>query len=729
MPSDKPLQDDDESYSIIERLADAIRIEDDLHAGTEDRQRLVQDLYEGPKKCQCCLNWVHEMPPDVEVDQDNEDCTYPLIVRRRVLATMNGNKKRIELHSIEIRHPQVREVLFDVFEGYDNLVKEVKFLIFKAPFRPFFWRWDRFNAAIDKEESEVVKTILIQLRSLVRADLAEAFAVKDELVSHGIITFKHLWTIFPPGELVYETPRITSQSNLGDFFIVTEVEAPHDDPERYQRHPRYCLFCKGTSWNGSSFGATNDNISLSSFKGTRKIADMRVVPVKYLEDAAAIKARCLERGKRHHELAGITYKAYLPEKADEMSESERKQHTNRIMLDSRNCPRRTFTRHLSEVNKPQLYTELITQSPVDAAPPGGHRPLEDNPLRPRYRQPIPVHDNDAPYDEPYARPPPRPLVVEDDSMATGTEDGGKNKKQVLNELELLLLSSYMHGYCLKERKWDDFEVDRIIDVEKNTKPFDSLVLPDGYKDLILSFVENQLKDGEAFDDVINGKGGGLVMLLAGDPGVGKTMTAESVAEKIHAPLVKMELSDLLKDERDRMPERRRRDSRSRSPVSSRDDDELTKTFSLAAKWKAVLLIDECDMYLEKRSDDSPERNRLVARFLRELEYYPSLLFLTTNRERVLDPAIYSRIHLTINYPALDLSSRLAIWKTFLGMEEGEFASTVTDEEFDTLASIETNGRRIKNITKTARMMAKRYDRGITFEDIRNVMRITEGLQI
>lgn len=70
-------------------------------------------------------------------------------------------------------------------------------------------------------------------------------------------------------------------------------------------------------------------------------------------------------------------------------------------------------------------------------------------------------------------------------------------------------------------------MDRIIDVEKNTKPFDSLVLPDGYKDLILSFVENQLKDGEAFDDVINGKGGGLVMLLAGDPGVGKTMTAES----------------------------------------------------------------------------------------------------------------------------------------------------------------------------------------------------------
>ncbi|KAK0726250.1 P-loop containing nucleoside triphosphate hydrolase protein [Apiosordaria backusii] len=711
MSTDK-IQDDDESYSIIERLADAIRIEDEVHHNTEDRQRLVQDLYEGPKKCQCCLNWVNEMPADVEVDEDKEDCTYPLIVRRRVLPTMNGNKKRVELHSIEIRHPQVREVLFRVFEGYDNLVPQVKFLIFKAPFRQFFWRWDKFNEAIDREDNEVVKTILIQLRSLVRADLAEAFAVNDEL-------------------LVYETARYNRQTQLGEFFIVTEVEAPDENPERYQRYPQYMLFCTATSWNGYIFGAVNDNLYLPKFKGTRKISEMRVVPAKYLEDQEAIKAQCLERGKKYYEFAGVNYKAYLPEKANDMGESERQQLTNRIMLDAKNSTHRHYVRPMGDLEKLQYYSQLITQAPVDAAPPGGHRPLDDNPMRPRYRQPIPVNDYGADYEETYVRPPPRPVVVDDDAVSVRVigEDDDKDKKQVLNDLQLLLLGSTMQGYCLKERKWDSFEVDRIVDVERNTKPFDSLVLPHGYKDLILSFVENQLKDGEAFDDVINGKGGGLVMLLAGDPGVGKTMTAESVAEKIHAPLVKMELSDLLKDEQERVPTRHRRDSRSRSPASNRGEDELTRTFSLAAKWKAVLLIDECDMYLEKRSDDSPERNRLVARFLRELEYYPSLLFLTTNRERVLDPAIYSRIHLTINYPALDLSSRLAIWKTFLGMEEGEFASTVTDEEFDKLALIETNGRRIKNITKTARMMAKRHGRGISFEDVRNVMRITEGLKI
>jgi len=159
------------------------------------------------------------------------------------------------------------------------------------------------------------------------------------------------------------------------------------------------------------------------------------------------------------------------------------------------------------------------------------------------------------------------------------------------------------------------------------------------------------------------------------------------------------------------------------PIPVRDDrnidDELSTTFSQAARWNAVLLIDECDMYLE-------ERNHVVSQFLRELEYYPSLLFLTTNREKVLDPAVNSRIHLTIRYPELDKESRVKIWKTFLSREEN---STVTEEECDSLGDININRRKIKNITKTARIMAKRAGHGIFYSDIKNVMRITKGLDI
>ncbi len=117
---------------------------------------------------------------------------------------------------------------------------------------------------------------------------------------------------------------------------------------------------------------------------------------------------------------------------------------------------------------------------------------------------------------------------------------------------------------------------------------------------------------------------------------------------------------------------------------------------------------------------------MVSRFLQELEYYPSLLFLTTNREKVLDPGIYSRIHLTINYPGLDIPSRRQIWSTFLDREE---SSTVSEADLDSLAQIDVNGRRIRNITKTSRIVAKKAGRGISIEDIKNVMRITEGVNI
>lgn len=85
----------------------------------------------------------------------------------------------------------------------------------------------------------------------------------------------------------------------------------------------------------------------------------------------------------------------------------------------------------------------------------------------------------------------------------------------------------MRGFCLREQEWEDFTIDSVENIEFNTNPFDSLVLPEGYKELILAFVESQLKEGDSFEDVINGKGGGLVVLLSGVPGVGKTLTAES----------------------------------------------------------------------------------------------------------------------------------------------------------------------------------------------------------
>lgn len=43
----------------------------------------------------------------------------------------------------------------------------------------------------------------------------------------------------------------------------------------------------------------------------------------------------------------------------------------------------------------------------------------------------------------------------------------------------------------------------------------------------------------------------------------------------------------------------------------RDRVTIADAFSMAARWKALLLVDECDLYLEPRSESTPLRNRLV----------------------------------------------------------------------------------------------------------------------
>jgi SpoVK/Ycf46/Vps4 family AAA+-type ATPase len=95
------------------------------------------------------------------------------------------------------------------------------------------------------------------------------------------------------------------------------------------------------------------------------------------------------------------------------------------------------------------------------------------------------------------------------------------------------------------------------------------------------------------------------------------------------------------------------------------EERLPRIFKRASRWKAVLLLDEADVLLEQRSVQDIHRNALVCVFLRTLEYYPGMMFLTTNRVRQIDDAIASRIHFKLKYDNLNLEQRTNIWRDFL----------------------------------------------------------------
>lgn len=120
-----------------------------------------------------------------------------------------------------------------------------------------------------------------------------------------------------------------------------------------------------------------------------------------------------------------------------------------------------------------------------------------------------------------------------------------------------------------------------------------------------------------------------------------------------------------------------------------------------------MLIDEADIYMEERQVQDIERNHLVAGFLRALEYYKGILFLTTNRVGTFDEAFMSRIHVQIHYPNFEDEERDTLWHTFFDKleEDREATMRITQSAKDYVQSqemraLEWNGREIRNCKST-----------------------------
>lgn len=125
---------------------------------------------------------------------------------------------------------------------------------------------------------------------------------------------------------------------------------------------------------------------------------------------------------------------------------------------------------------------------------------------------------------------------EEDEPSEAVATGEKSNLKSLTSDQLLLCSASLKGYSLKNKKWLTFSVGSVLDIEYNESAFESLVLPEDHKELILALAESQVQHRDSFDDVIQGKGKGMIMLLSGPPGVGKTLTAESGELCLHLAL-------------------------------------------------------------------------------------------------------------------------------------------------------------------------------------------------
>jgi SpoVK/Ycf46/Vps4 family AAA+-type ATPase len=223
----------------------------------------------------------------------------------------------------------------------------------------------------------------------------------------------------------------------------------------------------------------------------------------------------------------------------------------------------------------------------------------------------------------------------------------------------------------------------------NKDAFDTLAVDPDTKELIIALVSNKI-EADKGTDLMSGKGTGLIVLLHGGPGTGKTLTAESVAEIAEKPLYRVTCGDIGTD-----------------PIQI--EKYLESVFYLGRIWDCVVLLDEADVFLEQRSLADLSRNALVSVFLRVLEYYDGILVLTSNRVGTFDEAFKSRIHLALHYENLSQEQRRQIWENFArhlnGMSDSNIDFDDIVKHLDQLSAYEMNGRQIRNIITTGRQLA------------------------
>lgn len=486
-------------------------------------------------------------------------------------------------------------------------------------------------------------------------------ALEDEFRAHRramasesrAITYEHLWTLFKPGTTILS--HVLGQPRA--FELLSFVYRDEGDDEG----PGLWLQARFIDYDGEKFGTRVRGLLVPKYSGSMRCDQLNAAPLDLLPQSLEIRRRLIERGSRFERLAGQNYKNYSGAAVKRKQTGpgyDRFSLTGRVMVDCK-------TYHRLDPQDGFGVEEIVRSEAAR-----------------------------------------RQRVIWKYSDNMQDESARKRLDYELLDEDRLLASATVRGYAFTHKKFLEFFVDNISDIKWNSECFNQLVLDPRPKQTIQALVSMHARrnsgDGPAFDDIIEGKGRGLVMVLHGEPGVGKTLTAECVAEWVRRPLYAVSSGEL-------------------GFNSMMLEQHLTRIMDMTSTWNAVLLIDEADVFLERRSAHDMQRNGMVSVFLRVLEYYTGILFLTTNRVATFDDAFKSRIHVPLRYGGLNALSRGTIWKNFFNRVPG--GVDVTEDELLQLSRHELNGRQIKNIVRTAESLAAYSGTRLDFERLEEVTRI------
>ncbi|KAL6838124.1 P-loop containing nucleoside triphosphate hydrolase protein [Trichoderma camerunense] len=431
------------------------------------------------------------------------------------------------------------------------------------------------------------------------------------------VRFLDPWMSFQPGELLYvppasESPQSSKKANASSTIKMHQtawrlyfmsLEGFLDEyPDDFETTPRrdLRLYSYYIDYNGSSFGPVRHFFSIPNYEGEKDITILSVYPMRFIKDFKDKIKNFFIQGQQFQD---VMNKAHLYYDGWTLT------HGPTGNLDSNH-----------EATSEHIDSNII----IDFAE--GYK--ADSTLRPPSFEGLGTFD--------------------DGSWPTGNESlqiknwADKSRDKLLREVKVVTQRNEWLAEKMRKRHQEENKFLTIWKAENNA--IKDLKIYENHKIMVKSLVkthfqkqniQKQRPQARLNQDLIRGKGSGLVILLHGVPGVGKTATAEAVAQANKKPLFTITCGDL-------------------GFTPKEVETSLRDIFRLAHLWDCVLLLDEADIFLSRREVSDLNRNALVS-------YYSGILFLTTNRVGSLDEAFKSRIHVSLYYPPLGRAQTLAIF--------------------------------------------------------------------
>ncbi|KAL5609689.1 hypothetical protein FOVSG1_004370 [Fusarium oxysporum f. sp. vasinfectum] len=622
----------------------------------------------------CPDRWSKFPTNEEEYDDTEKTVSKDPVVHRHVFSD-----HKWATDSFTINSPAMQGVLSTVLAKYQDLDLELEKWTFKPPFMPLVHRWDRLLSLCDATDKEPVPEASTQLLEFLTPILAPKVDALVKTRKTGNVMFADLWQIFAPHEFV-----ITKFYGVDVVCRVTKYKLvePSCSP------PYWEVYLEYLDWNGNRCGYSNTMIIIPEFAAYRRVTSLPAYPLSFHNSPSKIRQQMIERGRKFETLRGYHFQAcsgtkiLLPP-----GKSEERPVSGRVIVDA-------HAYYLTnDIVKPDLASLIGDDQPKKQ---GEDEKSDKNKSKRRgcdgwgcddgscdFCRDEGEDDND---DTDASEERDTPVVEGNEEMTIKAPNDNAGRSETLEDLTddmCLVATPWLKGFDLKTKEWAQFYVDELTPVVWNDAAFNHLVLPGTEKQLAWEFVENKTL-ANSFDDFIQDKGRGIIILMFGPPGVGKTYTAEAVAEKARVPLYSMSAGDL-------------------GTVPKEVELALERGLTLCGLWNAMLLLDEADVFLGARTDSDLARNELVAVFLTKLEYYTGVCFLTTNRTASIDTAFQSRVDLFLPYKDLTFEARKKVWQNFINRAGGTQVE-IPDEEMNKLAEMKLNGREIKNLIKSAHLL-------------------------